>query len=445
MGGANEYGVAIAESTCGGMEELSAGNENKILDYGSLITATLQRAVSARDAIHTIVNLTDTYGYSSTLEAFFITDGSESWHMELIGRGEWGKGILYVAMRVPEGYIGAHANQARITQFLDACKDPSVCLASSDVVQFAIDRGYYNGSPSDPSFSFSDTYDPVTVNGARFCEARVWYIFANLADPEYFRAEDYLDYAQGTNLKNRMPLFVRAKPSKVSRLEVHGMLSSHYEGSWFDTSLDVGAGAQHNPYRWNGLTWTSSSGQQYVNERVVGTQATAWHFVAVVDPALPQPMRALSYFGVDDHAWSPKVPLFGGATAVHRSYDDGNCSARLACRQGFGLPGYMMEFDWDAAFWVNNAVAKMVYADEDKASVIVADARCAFEDYLAPLVSTVTKEAQALFADGDYQSGVSALTDLATTTSQEATVRWTKLWQQLLITHVDGYTATGAI
>ena len=275
MGGANELGVAIAESTMGGISELQNGNENKILDYGSLITATLQRATSARDAISIIVQLTDTYGYTSTMEGFSITDGVEAWHMELIGRGTWGKGIIYVAMRIPDGYIGAHANQARITQFLDACKDPTKCLASSDVVQFAIDRGYYTGDVNDPSFSFSDTYDPVTVNGARFCDARVWYIFANLADPEDFNPDMYLDYAQGYNLTNRMPLFVRAKPSKISRNEVHTMLSSRFEGSWFDPSLDVGAGAEHSPYRWNGLTWTSSSGTQYLNERVIGTQSSA--------------------------------------------------------------------------------------------------------------------------------------------------------------------------
>ncbi len=156
-------------------------------------------------------------------------------------------------------------------------------------------------------------------------------------------------------------------------------------------------GAEHSPYRWNGLTWKSSDGTQYLNERVIGTQSTAWHFVAVIDPTLPEPMRALSYFGLDDHAWSPKVPLFGGATAVHRSYDDGNCSARVACRQSLGLPGYMMQFNWEAGFWVNTAVAKMVYAEKDRAVPIVSRARCDFEDYLLPLVQSTLKSAVELF------------------------------------------------
>jgi dipeptidase len=310
MTGANELGVVIAETTLGGLSELQnemCGEEKKIMDYGSLITATLQRATSARHAIATIANLTNDYGYASSMEGFSITDGSEVWHMELIGRGEWGKGILYVAMRLPEGYIGAHANQARITQFVEACEDPDWCLASPDIVSFAVEHGYFNGSINHASLSFSDTFDPVTATGARFCEARVWYIFSQLADPAYFDPSQYLDYAQGFNLTNRMPLFVKAKGGGVSRSDVHAMLSSHYEGSWFDPAVDVGGGAEHSPYRWNGLSWADANGDPYVNERVVGTQATAWHFVAQVNAQEPPPMKALLWFGVDDHAWAPKV------------------------------------------------------------------------------------------------------------------------------------------
>ena len=136
-------------------------------------------------------------------------------------------------MKVPEGYISSHANQARITHYLDACKDPDSCLASPDNVQFAIGGGYYNGDIDNDAFSFSDTYDPVTVSGARFCEARVWYIYSILADPIEFNANEYLDYAQGYNLTNRMPLFVKAKKDGINRFDIHAMLSSHFEGSWF--------------------------------------------------------------------------------------------------------------------------------------------------------------------------------------------------------------------
>ncbi len=137
------------------------------------------------------------------------------------------------------------------------------------------------------------------------------------------------------------------------------------------------------------------------------------------------------------------MPLYGGAVSVHRSYDDGNCSARVACRQGLGLPGYMMDFDWNAAFWVNTAVAKMVYAEKDRAASIVSQARCAFEEFLSPVVQSASDKAKALFNDGHYEEGVSTLTTLALSTSEEATRRWTLLWQQLLVTNGDGYVATG--
>ena len=151
--------------------------------------------------------------FQSSMEGFSITDGKELWHMELIGRGQWGQGVVFVAMRLPEGYISAHANQARITQFVEKCRnEPDWCLSSPDVVEFAVARGYYNGTADDAArFSFSDVYDPVTVSGARFCEARVWYMFSQLADPDDFDAAEYLNYAQGFNLTNRMPLFVKGE------------------------------------------------------------------------------------------------------------------------------------------------------------------------------------------------------------------------------------------
>ena len=181
MGNANCQGVAIGETTHGGLQELShTGWDERngtIIDYGSLIWITLSRASSAREAIKTMAWLANTYGYASDMEGFSIADATETWYMEMIGKGEWGKGVVWVALRVPDGYISAHANQARITTFLP-CDDESTCMAAPDAVSFAIERGYWKGSATDPAFSFSDTYDPVTFEGARFCEARVFSIFA---------------------------------------------------------------------------------------------------------------------------------------------------------------------------------------------------------------------------------------------------------------------------
>ena len=188
MAHANDQGLVIGETTHGGLEVLHqhANSTEYVLDYGSLIHITLQRAKTAREAVHTIAELTGEYGYATSMEGFSITDGKEAWYMELVGKGLFGKGIVWVALRVPEGYVTAHANQARITTFLP-CNNPNTCLAAPDAVTFAIEHGFYNGSAHDPSFSFSDTYDPVTPTGARFCEARVWYIFSGDRRPSRLR------------------------------------------------------------------------------------------------------------------------------------------------------------------------------------------------------------------------------------------------------------------
>jgi dipeptidase len=274
MGNANCQGLVIGETTLGGLSELSnVGKDYRngtILDYGQLIWITLQRAATAREAIDVMADLTAKYGYASDMEGFSITDPSgEVWYMELIGKGGFEKGALHVAKRVPEGHVIAHANQARITTFLP-CDDPSQCKASPDVVSFAIKHGYWTGSATDPSFSFSDVYDPLTFSGARFCEARVWHIFRSLADATEFDADYYQPYAAGYNLTRRMPLSVKPK-AKLTLDAMHKLMSHHFEGSWFDPSTDVGAGAELSPYRWNGLEW-ESNGQSYVNERIVGTR-----------------------------------------------------------------------------------------------------------------------------------------------------------------------------
>jgi len=434
----NEFGVVIAETTHGGISKLTGGN-GTIMDYGSLIMTTLQRSRTAREAIKTIAALCESHGYASSMEGFSISDGDESWYMELIGKGDFGKGLLYVALKVPDGHFVANANQARITSFLP-CTDESTCLMAPDVTSFAIARGLWNSSATDPAFSFSDVYDPLTPTGARFCEARVWYIYRMLAHPDDFDADYYLPYAQGFNLTRRMPLFVRPK-RKLSRADVHAALSSKYEGSWLDPTADVGAGAEASPYRDNGLSY-QVRGEAFVNERIVGTQFTAWHFVASIrGSSVPPPMRALLWWGSDDHAWAPKVPIFGGATGVHRSYDDANCSARLACRVAAGLPGSMMAFSWESAYWVNSAVARLVYQDVSRASKVVACARDQFEAWAAPMVQATEAQASAQWAAGDAAATAAALTSLAIAAGAEATSRWTQLWQQLMVTFQDGQTA----
>jgi dipeptidase len=255
VGNMNEHQVAIGETTYGGKLELE--DTTAIMDYGNLMYIALQRARSAREAIHIMGELVDKYGYASEGESFSVADPSEVWIMEMIGKGiemvkEGGttynknRGAVWVAVRIPDGYVSGHANQARIRQFpLD---DPENCLYAPDVISFAREKGYYQGP--DEAFSFSDTYAPVDFSGARFCEIRVWSFFKEINDDMY----QYFDYVKGQDLGNRMPLYI--KPDRrISNADLMHFMRDHLEGTELDMTKDAGAGPFKLPYRWRPLTW----------------------------------------------------------------------------------------------------------------------------------------------------------------------------------------------
>lgn len=289
VGNMNEHQLIIAETTYGGRSEL--WDSTGIMDYGSLIYVALERARTAREAIEVIVDLADTYGYYSSGESFSIADKDEVWVMDLIGKGikaENGintrKGIVWVARRVPDGYICAHANQARISTFpLD---DPQNCMYALDVISFAREMGYFSGKDED--FSFCDAYAPLDFSGMRGCEARAWAAFNILCDGKFtFEDEngtmvtrdayDYVHYAMGHDKTKRFPLFV--KPArKITVKDVADVMRDHYEGTPMDMTADIGAGGNALPYRWRPMGFTHD-GKEYVNERAIATQQTGFWFV----------------------------------------------------------------------------------------------------------------------------------------------------------------------
>ena len=280
VGNMNEHSLIIGETTYGGRSELA--DSTGLIDYGSLIYITLQRAKTAREAIATIAELANTYGYASSGESFSIVDPGEAWIMELIGKGykadgkggNANKGIVWVARRIPDGYVSAHANQARITTFPK--NDPENCLYAPDVVSFAREMGYYDGPDAD--FSFCDAYAPLDFGALRACEARVWAFFRTVADD----MDRYADYAMGHNAANRMPLWVMPR-EKVSPKTVFDCMRDHYEGTPMDMTADIGAGGSACPYRWRPMEF-EVDGVSYVNERATATQQTGFWFVAQARP-----------------------------------------------------------------------------------------------------------------------------------------------------------------
>ncbi len=63
IGNMNEYQVVIGESTWGGLR--SHRDPQGIVDYGSLMYISLQRARTARQAIEVFTSLANQYGYAS--------------------------------------------------------------------------------------------------------------------------------------------------------------------------------------------------------------------------------------------------------------------------------------------------------------------------------------------------------------------------------------------
>ena len=415
IGNMNEHSLIIGETTYGGRPELEDSTGR--MDYGSLIYITLQRAKTAREAISVIAELADTYGYASSGESFSIADPDEAWIMELIGKGfqddgkggNARKGIVWVARRIPDGYVSAHANQARITTFPK--NDPENCLYAPDVISFAREMGYYDGPDAD--FSFCDAYAPLDFGALRACEARVWAFFRTVADD----MDRYTDYAMGHNKDNRMPLWVKPR-AKVSPKTLFDCMRDHYEGTPMDMTTDLGAGGHNCPYRWRPMEF-EVDGVKYVNERATATQQTGFWFVAQARPDVTRDMGIL-WFGVDDAATSCLTPIFCSAQEVPGCFREDN--------------GSMLEYSPTSAFWLFNRTTNFAYMRYD---MISADIRKVTDKWENDMLRNV-QALNARVGKMSPEARRSHLTQLSVETAQQLFDRWQRLNNYLLVKYMDG-------
>ncbi len=421
IGNMNENQVAIGETTYGGREELFT-QTGAIMDYGSLIYVALQRAKTAREAIEVMTSLVDEFGYASEGESFSISDPNEVWIMEMIGKGEREKGAVWVALRVPDGYICGHANQARITTF--PLNDQENCLYSKDVISFAREKGWFDGKNKD--FSFSDVYAPVDFSGARFCEARVWAGFKKVASD----MDQYADYAKGivehggenNFASNRMPLWV--KPDKqLSVKDVMEMMRDHFEGTVLDMTKDVGAGPYALPYRWRGLTWDVDS-VTYCNERAVSTQQTGFSFVAQSRSWLPNPIGGIFWFGVDDTYSTCYVPMYCGITQTPECFRVGN--------------GDMLTYSPTSAFWTFNEVSNFAYLRYDSMIPHIRDLQAKIEGRFISYTPAIDQAANMLYEKEGAAKALEFLTTYSVNEANNMTAQWRKLYHYLLVKYMDG-------
>lgn len=434
IGNMNEHQLAIGETTYTGIESLI--DPEGIIDYGSLIYITLQRARNAREAIKVMSELLSEYGYASTGESFSISDPNEVWIFELIGKGPGNKGAVWVARLIPDGYVSAHANQARIQTFplatgkrnsiaitskdLRRISDPAVeCVYSYDVIDVARANNLYEGSDSD--FSFSDTYNPITFSGARYCEIRVWAFFNAVNDD----MEQYYNYATGHDLSQRMPLWI--KPDrKISNYDMMNFMRDHLEGTPLDMRLDIGAGSFGCPYRWRPLSWTLSDdpeGREYTNERATATQQTGFVFVAESRNWLPDPIGGIFWFGVDDAGTTVFNPMYCGITEIPECFEKGN--------------GDLNTYSPTSAFWLFNLVANMCYSRYDMMSADAIKLQKQLESSYISETEKTDAEAVKLYED-DVWKARDYLTEYSLKTAQNTFTQWKQLSEYLLVKYIDG-------
>ncbi|MBD8388603.1 dipeptidase [Dysgonomonas sp. BGC7] len=410
VGNMNEHQLTIAETTFGGREELE--DTNGIMDYGSLIYITLQRAKTAKEAIKVMTDLVAEYGYYSGGESFSIGDPNEVWVLEMIGKGKENKGAVWVAMRIPDDCVSAHANQARIQQF--PLNDPSNCVYSKDVISFAKEKGYYTGKDED--FSFAKAYNPLDFGGQRFCEARVWSFF-NRYNKDMAK---YVTYAQGKT-QEPMPLYIKPD-KKLSLTDLQTMMRDHYEGTELDWNNDIGAGPFKSPYRWAPLTWESDS-IQYCNERPIATQQTAFTFVSEMRSWLPNPIGGVLWFGTDDAAQTVYTPVYCSITETPECYRVGN--------------GDLYTFSWTSSFWIQNWVSNMVYNKYDYMHTDLAKVQKELETKFILEQGETDKAALELYKKSPEQA-VKYLTEYSQKEAQYAFDKWKKLGEFLIIKYMDG-------
>ena len=454
VGNMNEKQVIITETTWGGREELM--DRRGRIDYGSLIYIALQRASTAREAISVIVDLANEYGYASEGETFSIADKNEAWIMELIGKGtslrngvNTDKGIVWVALRVPDGAICAHANQARIGAF--PLNDPDNCLYAKDVISLARRKGYFDGP--DEEFSFKKAYGPADFGTVRGCDARVWSAFNILSGGwfSYYDAEgkavtkdasDFLDYAMGYNLESDLPLFIYPR-EKVSVKAVADVMRDHYEGTPMDMTQDIGAGGNALPYRWRPMEYKAEGGT-YLNERAIATQQTGFWMVGQARDYVPDEVGGILWFGTDDAATSYVTPIYTSITQVPECFRVGN--------------GDLLHYSPTSSFWINNRVSNACYKMynimaphvrqkidafetnqmERKTHSVDSAAVALYNQVALKLQDKISSKRNVMVSRTPFAEVTRFVTDYSVQTAQDQFANWVALEEELLVKFMDG-------
>lgn len=412
IGNINEWQVTIGETTYGGREEMA--DSTGIMDYGSLIYVALQRSKTAREAIKVMTTLANTYGYNSEGETFTICDPNEAWIMEMMGKGAGSKGAVWVALRIPDDAICAHANQSRIGKF--NMKDKKNVMYAKDVVSFARSKGWFRGKDAD--FSWKMAYAKPDFSGRRFCDARAWAMLNHFYD-----MSPYLDWALGKNPDAQdMPLWV-VPNKKVSVQDVENVMRDHYEGTPLSVAdgSDIGGGIWEMPYRPTPLMY-KVDGKQYFNERPVSTQQSGFVFVSQMRSWLPREIGGVFWFANDDANMAAFTPVYCSMTERPECYNTPGVDA--------------LHFSKKNAYWVCNMTSNMVYPRYSLMFPTLKEVRDSLTNSYFAAQAGVEKKAQELYAQNP-QAAVKYLNDYSVEKAQQMLARWNQLFEFMVVKFND--------
>ena len=412
VGNMNEHQLVIAESTWGGLPELVDTTGRSIIDYGSLIYITLQRARTAREAIDVMADLVDKYGYASSGESFSIADPNEVWVMEMIGKGAE-KGAVWIAVRIPDEAISGHANEPRIRQV--NLKDKNNVKYSKDLIPFAKRRGYFKGKDAD--FSFADAFEHHTVSTRRGCDARVWSFFRRF-NPD---TEKYYAWCSGES-NEPMPLYV-IPDRKVSLQDMQARMRDHFEDTPFNMVSDPGMGPDSVPYRWRPMEY-KVDGKTYCMERAIATQQTGWHFVSQSRADKPDPVGGILWFGTDDTNTSVYMPFSCSMTEIPEQVSEKN--------------GDLLTFSPTSNFWMTNWVANQAYNRYDLMIPEIRKVQRVLEDGFIAERPAKDAELTALYESGDMAGLQKAVNADGAAVAKKATDSYSDLAKYLLVRYLDG-------
>ncbi len=412
LGLMNEHQLAMGETTFGGRKELI--NPEGMFDYYPLMLVTLQRAKDAREAIGVMTGLVEQYGYCGEGESISIADTREAWLLEIAGTGEGGKGAVWVALRVPDGMVSATANMSRIHSFpLD---DPDNCLYSSNVIDFAVEKGYYDRESGRP-FSFSESYNPPTQEQIRFSDRRIWSIYRRLSPSSSFSPE----YSNGLGEGEPYPLFIKPD-EKVGVRDVIAMHRCHYEGTEFDMTVVEVSGPFGSPDRVRPLKW-EYEGKKYAWERPISTQQAAFVYVSEARPNMPVELGGIVWYGIDNPYTSFFIPLYTGINELPSSYTTGS----------------LRSYSRDSAWWTVNFVSNFANLRFSHMIKEIQALQSEIEDMAFGIQDVIETSALELYREKGAIFSAAFLTRYCVDSAEMNVERWRQLGDRLITKYNDGY------